>query len=204
MGKWGTHIIPGTQEKNHLVELIQKIRDGDSRAEEALFQHVAPRIDFLVSHKLGTGNADWQDLANSIKMAVLLSLREGRFDVNHGTPLYAYIHGVAKNQISKYYRKKGREKIIIKMEQLPDFLPEMQQKFEIETKETRHYLKTALNGMTFKYRQVLYLKYFEEMSVKDIAIIIDIPAQKVSERLNYALKLLLKKVESENNFQDFM
>ncbi|MEK3732258.1 MULTISPECIES: sigma-70 family RNA polymerase sigma factor [Paenibacillus] len=58
-------------------------------------------------------------------------------------------------------------------------------------------LEQALRRMKPKYRHVLILKYYEDMTVPEISKILDCPEGTVKTRLHQGLKLLRQKIESK-------
>ena len=52
-----------------------------------------------------------------------------------------------------------------------------------------------------KYREILLLRIYEEKSIEEISEHLKIERRRVSERINYAFKLLLKECKKENYFQ---
>jgi RNA polymerase sigma factor (sigma-70 family) len=57
-------------------------------------------------------------------------------------------------------------------------------------------LAEAIRGLKPKFRDVLYLYFYKEMSRSEVARELGITPAKVSERVNYAQKLLRKKLGS--------
>jgi len=51
-----------------------------------------------------------------------------------------------------------------------------------------------VSGLKPKFRDVLYLYYYRELSREEVARTLDISPRRVSERVNYALKLIQKAV----------
>ena len=72
--------------------------------------------------------------------------------------------------------------------------------YEIERKETRDIMRDLLKKLKVKYKEVLYLKYYEDLSVAEISARIGLPPRRVSERLNYSVKLLRKECDKANIF----
>ncbi|MDP2363750.1 MAG: sigma factor-like helix-turn-helix DNA-binding protein, partial [Ignavibacteria bacterium] len=62
-------------------------------------------------------------------------------------------------------------------------------------------IKYALASLDEKYKEVLLLRIYEEQSIDEISENIGIEKRRVSERINYALKLLLKEFKKQNYFQ---
>ncbi|NMO96325.1 sigma-70 family RNA polymerase sigma factor [Paenibacillus lemnae] len=62
-------------------------------------------------------------------------------------------------------------------------------------------LERALSRLKEKYRHVLILRYYEDMSVADIAMVLDCPEGTVKTRLRQGLKLLKHKMEPGGAFR---
>ncbi|MFE0558011.1 sigma-70 family RNA polymerase sigma factor [Paenibacillus lautus] len=56
-------------------------------------------------------------------------------------------------------------------------------------------LERGLSRMKPKYRHVLILKYYQDMTISDIAKILDVPEGTVKTRLYQGLKMLRQKIE---------
>ena len=86
-------------------DLVEKIKTGDTQAEIRLLKRFSPRISRKVSYHLGTGNTDLQDITADIQLAILMSLRDGKFDIDRGSSLGSYIYGVTTNKIRDYFKE---------------------------------------------------------------------------------------------------
>lgn len=170
-------------------ELIERILGRDRGAEEKLFLRYRSLIESKV--RAAIGDADYQDVTNLICLAVLRNLREGRF--NGRSTLGTYIYQITQNKISDYFRNRKLE-----AEPLPESLlngrptPEQQ----MELKERTERLKSGIRKLPRKYREVLFLYYYQGLSVKATARKLHVPTQKVSDLKRYALKKL--KIIMEN------
>lgn len=58
-----------------------------------------------------------------------------------------------------------------------------------------HRLASAVMKLPIKYREVIYLFYFEELSIKDIAMVIEVKENTIKTRLRRAKELLKKGLE---------
>jgi len=87
----------------HTVENI-------NQSEKEILSVYQDKVVSVVRYKLGNRNEDYKDVANEILLAVLLSLREGRYDPSKGKSLEAYILGIAYNKIKDYYQWKNKQK----------------------------------------------------------------------------------------------
>ena len=188
--------------KEQEIELIKRIYAGDAQAENELFSQFDSRIVRKVRFSIGTNNKDWQDVVSEIQMALLNNLREGKFDVERGASLGTYVFGITMNKIRDYFKFRKKQEIMtpirsaehdLSVEECPD----------IEQQEIRKMLRQLLEKLKIKYKEVLYLRYYEELSVAEISQKINLPPRRVSERINYAVKLLQKECEKEKFFSIF-
>lgn len=183
--------------------LIDKIVSGDTDAENHLFLHFKERIEFLVRARLRNkvSSDDQKDILSEARQAILLSLRKGGFDPSKGKPLEAYIAGIVSNVVAMHFRNLKKEnpaEDIDRYHSLKDFNNPLSEILDSEKKEK---LTKALNKLDEKYRDVLIMRVYDEFSIEEISNQIGIEKRRVSERINYALKLLLKELKKQKYFQ---
>ena len=181
--------------------LAQQIKNGNSEAERSLISRFGSRIARRVRYEIGAQNDDWKDVVNEVLLAVLENLRAGRFDPERGAALGSYIYGVTNNKIRDYFKFKKREQRKQPLENHPDL--GAVENFDLEEQELRAHVRILLKNLKEKYQRVLYLRYFKELSIPEIAEDIQLPPRRVSERLNYALKLLRKEMQRAKYFSIF-
>jgi len=182
--------------------LVDRIRAGEIEAETELIQKFGPVIARKVSFDLGAGNSDWRDVAADAQLALLISLRQDKFDVNRGTSLGSYVYGITVNKIRDYYKTQKKRPLL--KESLPECIVSAAEAYDIERKEIRSQLRTLLGKLKLKYKEVLYLRYYQELSVTEISQKINLPPRRVSERIHYAIKLLRKECHPKKDFSIFL
>jgi len=64
----------------------------------------------------------------------------------------------------------------------------------MERREKAKQVERVVARLKPKFRDVLYLYYYRELSRDEVARALDISPRRVSERVNYALKLIQKAV----------
>lgn len=183
--------------------LIEKIVSGDTDAENRLFLHFKERIEFLVRARLRNkiSSDDQKDILSEARQAILLSLRKGGFDPAKGKPLEAYVAGIVSNVVALYFRnltKTNSTEDIDKHHKLESFTNPLIEILDFEKKEI---IRSALSSLDDKYKEVILLRIYEDKSIEEISDKIGIEKRRVSERINYALKLLLKELKKKNYFQ---
>jgi RNA polymerase sigma-70 factor, ECF subfamily len=180
-----------------------RIAKGDTEAENHLFSRFNERIRFLVRIRLKTKvpREDQEDIVSEIQQAILISLRKGGFDPERGKPLEAYIAGIASNIVGQYFRKQKKEKATEDIDLLQNNENPGKALSDLIDKEQSEKLRIYLGRLKQKYKEVLLLRIYEDKSIDEIAQQLKLEKRRVSERINYAFKLLLKECKKENYFQ---
>jgi RNA polymerase sigma-70 factor (ECF subfamily) len=178
------------------TKTIEAIKKGNLRAEEELLNFFDERIRFIVLSRLNQYIEEIDDVVQDIKMAVIISLRKGNFSNNKdGVTLGGYVYGITMNKISDYLKKLYKEKQI-KADIADNEVHPLTDTEFIEKDEIKEHLKKAITNLKHKYKEIIYLRYYEELSIQEISNQLNLPARRVSERINYAIKLLKKEVDN--------
>jgi RNA polymerase sigma-70 factor (ECF subfamily) len=183
--------------------LTDNIVAGDIDAENRLFLHFKERIEFLVRARLRNkvSSDDQQDIMSEAKQAILLSIRKGGFDHSRGKPLEAYIAGIVSNVVAMYFRNLTKEKPTADIDSYHLIESPDNPLTKIIDSEKKEKLRLALSKLDNKYQEVLLLRVYDELSIEEIANKIGVEKRRVSERINYAFKLILKELKKQNYFQ---
>jgi RNA polymerase sigma factor (sigma-70 family) len=167
---------------------MDKWKHGDVNAFETLFWQYE-KLVFRTAYLI-TGN---REAAEDILQDVFTSVWRFRqtYDPNKGK-LTTWLHRITVNECS---RKKSRKtSAVISLEQKGIDLPEMKHQFQPEetsiTKEEYDRLLRAMEALDTKHRSVLVLRYFNDLSYREIAKALEIPLGTVKSRLNQSLRYL--------------
>ncbi len=152
--------------------------DLDQMAEE-----FRPKVGFKVRRSLGMNNSDWEDLVNEILAQAVDKIRSGEFrgDSAVGT----FIYTITVRRIADYIRQKTRV-----LRHIPEPGAPADPAVETEYQQQLARLADAVASLPAKYKSVLELYYFRELSREETAGRLGITPAKVSERTHYAQKLL--------------
>jgi RNA polymerase sigma-70 factor (ECF subfamily) len=179
-------------------ELVKNILQGSRQAENELFNLFIEKITWKVRTMLGSSNDDWKDVAGECMMAVLVSLRKGKLDLNKGN-MGTYIFGVTRNKIRDYYKlKKRKGDKALRIDELSEKAVAINAEPEIEKKEFQGNVLSIINQLPPKYGEVLKLCYLEELSIKEAGQKLNIPPEEVSRRLWYGKQLLRNKYKNDD------
>ena len=145
-------------------------------------------ISFRVRKSLGSSNPDWEDVVNEILTQAIAKVKSGEFrgDSSIGTFLYT----ITSRRIIDHIRQKTKV-----LRHAPEPAPFPDPHVEAEGRERARQISDAVERLKPKFRDVLYLYYYKELSRDEVARELGISPRRVSERVNYAIKLVKKSVK---------
>lgn len=155
---------------------------------QELMVRYRPIISFRVRKALGAQNTDCEDLVSEILSQVLEKLQSGEF--RGESSLGTFVYTITSRRIVDYIREKTK---VMKYAPEPAPFPDPQETLEVA--EMSEKVKRALSRLKPKYREVLYLYYYQELSREEVAERLKVSTRKVSELVNYALKLIRKELK---------
>lgn len=159
-------------------------RDKGLDLEEVITKYRSV-ISFRVKKSLGTYNPDWEDVVNEIITNVIENVKKGGF--RGESSIGTFIYTITSRRIVDYIRQKTK---VMKYVQEPSPFPDPQE--QVEKKERDELIAKSIKKLKPKYKDILYLYYFKGLSREEVARKLDISPRRVSERVNYSLKLLKK------------
>jgi RNA polymerase sigma-70 factor (ECF subfamily) len=182
------------QDEQAEAELIGRARRGDERAWEMLVgrhQAAAFRLAYLV---VGDA-ADAEDVAQEAFVRAFLSLE--RFEI--GRPFRPWLMAITVNLARNRSRLFGRYLNNLRrlIEREPEPVQLHQYGEDLQARREAHQLWQAVQQLNQKGQEVVYLRYFLEMSEAETAETLDIPPGTVKSRLHRALKQLRGVIERE-------
>jgi RNA polymerase sigma factor (sigma-70 family) len=144
-----------------------------------------PVVSFKVKKSLGAQTPDWEDVVNEVITQVIEKVRKGEFrgDSSIGT----FIYTITSRRIVDHIRQKTK---VLRSVPEPAALPDPCD--SAEHRERARILAEAIQRLKPKFKDVLDLYYYQELSRDEVAERLGISPRRVSERLNYAQRLLRK------------
>ncbi len=180
-------------------KLITKIIAGDAQAEHQLINGMCiyERVQQMVFGRMTNVAAyDKQDIVHEVVADLLIALRAGRFQPERA-PFGAFLWGITRNKISLYYKKHARYGWMSSVEDQSA----LEQPLTIESEQQTSLLQELLDLLDEKYREVIELRFFEEMDIEDIAENLGLRQKQVRNRLTYAFQLLRQYAYGEYSLQ---
>jgi RNA polymerase sigma-70 factor, ECF subfamily len=156
---------------------------------DEIIRKYRPIVSFRVRRSIGGQIPDWEDIVNEIMVNAIEKIRTGGFrgDSSIGT----FIFTITSRRIIDFIRQKTKT---LKYAPEPDAFP-MPHEY-VEDRERAQHLAGMLEKLKPKYKEILYLYYYKELSRDEVARRLGITPRRVSERVNYAQKLLRKMMKT--------
>lgn len=144
-----------------------------------------PVVAFRVRKAIGGATPDWEDVADGVITQVIEKIRNGEF--RGESSIGTFIYTITSRRIIDHIREKTKV-----LRHAPEPAPFPDPSEAVETQERAALIAEAVKGLKPKFREVLYLYYYKELPREEVAKRLGIPPRRVSERVNYALKLIKK------------
>jgi RNA polymerase sigma-70 factor (ECF subfamily) len=148
-----------------------------------------PVVSFKVRKSLGSQTPDWEDVVNEIITQVIEKVQKGEF--RGESSIGTFIYTVTSRRIVDFIRQKTKV-----LKGIPEPSPWPDPSEDAESRERSRIVAAAIQQLKPKFKEVLNLYYYQELSRDEVAQRLGISARRVSERLNYAQKLLKKMIKT--------
>jgi RNA polymerase sigma-70 factor (ECF subfamily) len=148
-----------------------------------------PVVSFKVKKSLGVQTPDWEDVVNEVITQVIEKVKKGEF--RGESSIGTFIYTITSRRIIDHIRQKTK---VLKSAPEPAPLPDPCA--DAEGRERARILAEAIQRLKPKFKEVLNLYYYQELTRDEVAERLGISPRRVSERLNYAQKLLRKIIKT--------
>ena len=175
------------------ADMLKRLHDGDRTAMAELYDRYFDRVYSLVFNQVDRNRDVAEDIVQETFLAALKSAKgfKGR------SSAYTWLCSIAYHKVADHYRRQSRERKrmvsgvdvdTVDDSENPGRQP--QPDSLIESAETRQVVNEALAKLPWDYRQVLILKYVEELSVQEISQIMDRSPKSIEGLLTRSRKAL--------------
>jgi len=175
------------QEMEADAAVVQRILTGEKDAYEFIVKKYQARAYRAALGWVGN-SADALDMSQEAFVKAYRALR--RYDT--GRSFFAWFYVILRNTCFNFLRKRKRMRTVCL-----DYVPEREVATEDEGKraEVKRQVWRAIAALPDGIREVMVLKYFEEMSYREIADAVGCPMGTVMSRLYYGRKKLKQALE---------
>ncbi|MGN7456417.1 RNA polymerase sigma factor [Paenibacillus pasadenensis] len=174
-------------------ELVQGMMDGDQASFEALVhRYHAPLSGFLQRQLKDPGRAE--DIVQETFLKLIRQLKDRRSPDN----VQAWLYRVAMNQCRDYWKSSGYQTDRNRFGEPPERKDERPSVVEMaERSETRREIRQTLEELPQVQREVVLLRFYQDLKLQDIADALQLPLGSVKTHLYKALRRLKTKLGKE-------
>ncbi len=176
--------------------LLYKIKKNDKEAFVKAYDLYINQLYRFIYFKVGS-REEAEDLCSAVFLKTWHYILENTLK-DHRT-LKALLYKIARNSIIDHYRKnKDRETVSLNGDHGIEVIDEKQSASKImELKTDLFVLETKLPELKDEYREVIILRFVNELSIKEIAEILDKSKGNVRVLIFRALKALKELLEND-------
>jgi len=147
--------------------LVRQARQGDQKAFAELYEEHFDRIYRYVALRIGD-KAEAEDMTQQVFLKALQSIASFKWK---GVPFAAWLFRIAHNQVVDYLRKKSKRTAVPLDESLlsSDSSPQLMAERSLDIEQ----LLSATRRLTEAQRQVISLRFTSELSIAQVAKIMD-------------------------------
>lgn len=162
-------------------ELVEQTRKGDMDAFEKLYTQTNRSVYFTALKLLAN-----EDNAKDVMQDTYITAIEKLGELHDGAKFPQWVNAIAVNKCRRYFRKPAEDSLDEQTEQgfdLSDdasFIPEEYVTNEVKRKVVMDIITRVLSDVQ---RQTVIMYYYNEMSLEQIAQVMDCPVKTVSSRL---------------------
>lgn len=175
--------------EQRLVEQAQ----SEPQAFARLYDHYVARVFKYVYRQVGD-EAVAQDVTAVTFEKALRHIR--RYEVQ-GSSFAAWLYRIAHNELMSHYR---RQKFLVPLQWL-GWTEGRGAETAVAQSEQNSQLHQALTQLSAKDRDIIHLRYFEELSSEEVAEILGCSTQNVYVRLHRALGRLRQRLEVKGDWR---
>lgn len=164
--------------------VIEAFRNGDSEAFERIYDRFHKHV-----YRLAYQYFNRDDMAKDIVQETFLKVYKYRKSLKSSNSIFSWIHRIAYTTCVAEYRKNNKDSIDHTQESLSEFTDNLKDERiknsiqQVQEADAKAAVIEILSTMKKEWRIVAYLRFFEELSIKEISEITDSSVGTVSAQI---------------------
>lgn len=171
--------------------VLKKIQNGHKEELELLIYHTYPKIYSYIFRKLGN-----ETVAKDLTQETFLRFMKRIEELPGDTKVLNYLYRVSYHLCMDYYRIYQRE--VEEMEVSSEDTSPMDLLIQKESKEQ---IQFALNQLSEDQKDVILLKYYQDLKIKEIAEILNEKESTIKTRLRLGTRKLKSILRKEDMYE---
>ncbi|MCL4360415.1 sigma-70 family RNA polymerase sigma factor [Patescibacteria group bacterium] len=147
-------------------DVIRRMLVGDKRALTSFYKTYAPRLLGYIEEKVNNPKD-----AEEILQDTLFAFLDGLRDFNGTSSVSTFLYAICRHKVADYYRRKKVKQVVFsRMPQLETLVsPLLTPEEELDSRLFHDRIHRTLGRIIPRYREILLLKYMDNLTVEDIA-----------------------------------
>ena len=169
------------------AELVELALENQAYFSDIVYRYQT-KLTYYIRRLSNFPDEEIEDILQDVFIKVYKNLN----DFDQSLKFSSWIYRITHNEVISKYRKIKQQNIISIEILTDDILNKLEHEVSIvetlENNEKKEIIKQVLALMDLKYREVLVLKYFEELDYKEISDVLKKPTGTIATLLNRAKK----------------
>ena len=181
------------------TELIECFHQGQEKAFDVLFCRYQKDVRNVIAHYV-RDRLVTEDLSQDAFIRIYTSLKRGKY--NEQGKFISWALRIVRNLCMDYLRKVAQRPILGPMLQDDCLCTTENQDAgnKMATKQQQHRLNGLINRLPEDQKKVVYYRYFEELSFKEISALMNTSVNTSLGRMRYGLSHLRKQVTDRSSY----
>ncbi len=172
------------------IEVLEK-KDREALLDELMNRYGQEIVRLAYSY------VNDKEMAEDLTQDIFIKCYQALHTYEGKSKLKTWLWRIAINHCKDYLKSwYNRNVIIIESESPSNKTKKEMVEQVIIQKEKDHQLVASLMKLPIKYREVIYLFYYEELLIKEIAVVTEVNVNTVKTRLKRAKELLKERLEA--------
>ena len=169
--------------------LVLRCSQGKKDAIEELVANWEQRLFYYI-HRLIEDEQDAWAILQEVWIKVIQNIKK----VHEPRKLPVWLYSITRKTVISHLRKKYSRQILYQEKESASNVEDYNSQYAFDNAEQVHY---GLSRISLQHRDILTLFFLQDVSVEEIAEILNIPTGTVKSRIYYAKKALKKVLEKE-------
>jgi len=182
--------LEGGTDVDELTAEVFEIEDKEALIDEVMNKYGQEILQLVYSY------VNNKEVAEDLTQDIFVKCYKSLHTYKGKSKLKTWLWRIAINHCKDYIKSWYNKKVIVTENEFTytGVQKESVEQTVIQNDEDRR-LASAVMNLPIKYREVIYLFYFEELPIKDIAMVIEVKENTIKTRLKKAKELLKKGLE---------
>jgi len=172
---------------NDDLKLVEKFKEGEKSALQKIYFKYKEKLSKLIWYYVKNID-DVEDVLQILFLKLIKKIY--KYTPYKNVKFSTWLYRVTVNTAKDYLKTKSKDLNIENYDWLRNVEDDITEK--IEERDLINQVRKKVFSLPLKYREVIILVYFENLSYKEVAQILKKPIGTIKSRVNYALGMLKK------------